>query len=331
MIISRSSFRCSFFGGSSDYPAFFEENGGAVLSTSINKYCYVICRRLPPFFDYDYRIRYSKQEEAKSISEIKHPSVRECLHFMDLDYGVEIQHNADLPAMSGLGSSSAFTVGLLNALYALKGKMVTKMQLAMDAIHVEQDMIGENVGCQDQVASACGGFNKIEFRGKRKITVFPVTIEQERLDMLQSHLMLFFLGFSRNASEIAGEQIRRIPEKKAELKAMMGMVDEAIATLNGKDSLDDFGRLLHESWQIKRSLSPLITTPFIDEVYEVGREAGAIGAKVLGAGGGGFILFFAHPELQHRVRERLSKLLYVPFKFENMGSQIIYYAHEDNF
>ena len=214
MIISRSSFRCSFFGGSSDYPAFFEENGGAVLSTSINKYCYVICRRLPPFFDYDYRIRYSKQEEAKSISEIKHPSVRECLHFMDLDYGVEIQHNADLPAMSGLGSSSAFTVGLLNALYALKGKMVTKMQLAMDAIHVEQDMIGENVGCQDQVASACGGFNKIEFRGKRKITVFPVTIEQERLDMLQSHLMLFFLGFSRNASEIAGEQIRRIPEKR---------------------------------------------------------------------------------------------------------------------
>jgi len=332
MIISRTPFRISFFGGGTDYPAFYEENGGAVLSTSINKYCYVMCRYLPPFFDCNYRIRYRKQEEVQSIPEIKHPSVRECLNFVNLDRGVEMQHNADLPAMSGLGSSSAFTVGLLNALYALKGEMRTKRQLALDAIHVEQDIIKENVGSQDQTVAAFGGFNKIEFGGPQKIMVYPVTIEQDKLDSLQKHLMLFFTGFPRNASEIAGEQIRKTPENKAELETMMEMVDEAINILNGsKDMLMDFGRLLHETWKIKRSLTPHITNSFIDEVYEAAMEAGAVGGKLLGAGGGGFILFFVEPELQYNVKEKLKKLLYVPFKFQNLGSQIIYYAPEDNF
>ena len=332
MIISRTPFRISFFGGGTDYPAFYEENGGAVLSTSINKYCYIICRYLPPFFDHKYRIRYTKREETQSIAEIKHPSARECLNFVNLAHGVEIQHNADLPAMSGLGSSSAFTVGLLNALYALKGEMKTKRQLALDAIHVEQDIIKENVGSQDQTIAAFGGFNKIEFGGPQKILVSPITIEQDKLDSLQNHLMLFFSGYSRNASDIAEELIRKTPEKKRELKAMMEMVEEAINVLNSsQDRLMDFGRLLNETWKIKRSLTPHITNSFVDEVYEVAMEAGALGGKLLGAGGGGFILLFVEPELQHKVKEKLGKLLYVPFKFHNLGSQIIYYAPEENF
>jgi D-glycero-alpha-D-manno-heptose-7-phosphate kinase len=332
MIISRTPFRISFFGGGTDYPAFYEEHGGAVLSTSINKYCYVICRYLPPFFDYNYRIRYRKQEEVRSISEIEHPAVRECLNFINLNHGVEIQHNADLPAMSGLGSSSAFTVGLLNALNALKGKMITKRQLALDAIHVEQDRIKENVGSQDQTVAAFGGFNKIEFGGSQKITVHPVTISQDKLDILQNHLMLFFTGFPRNASEIAAEQIRNTPQKKTELKTMMALVDEAINTLNGSnDRLIDFGKLLHETWKIKRSLTQHISNTSIDEIYETGVRAGAVGGKLLGAGGGGFLLFFVKPELQPDVKKKLSKLLNVPFKFHNLGSQIIYYAPEENF
>ncbi len=333
MIISRTPLRISFFGGGTDYPVFYEENGGAVLSTSINKYSYVICRYLPPFFDYKYRIRYTIREETQTISEIQHPSVRECLKFVDLNNrGVEIQHNADLPAMAGLGSSSAFTVGLLNALYALRGKITTKRQLALDAIHVEQDRIRESVGSQDQTAAAFGGFNKIEFGGPQKITVYPITIDQDKLDSLQNHLMLFFAGFPRNASEIAGEQIRKTPEKKEELKAMVEMVDEAIDILNNSSSeLTDFGKLLHETWKIKRSLTPRITNSSIDEVYEAAMEAGALGGKLLGAGGGGFMLFFVKPELQHKVKGKLSKLLCVPFKFENEGSKIIYYAPENNF
>jgi D-glycero-alpha-D-manno-heptose-7-phosphate kinase len=332
MIISRTPFRISFFGGGTDYPAFYEKNGGAVLSTSINKYCYINLRYLPPFFDYKYRIRYTSREETQSISEIKHPSVRECLNFLNWDRGVEISHNADLPAMSGLGSSSAFTVGLLNALNALKGKMITKRQLALDAIHVEQDRIKENVGSQDQAIAAFGGFNKIEFGGPEKITVHPITIDQDKLVFLQNHLMLIFTGFPRNASEIAGEQIRKTPQKAKELRAMMDMVDEAINTLNGsQDKLMDFGKLLHETWKIKRSLTQHITNTAIDEIYEAGMESGAVGGKLLGAGGGGFILFFVKPELQQNVKEKLRKLLYVPFKFHNLGSQIVYYAPEENF
>lgn len=332
MIISRTPFRISFFGGGTDYPVFYEENGGAVLSTSINKYCYVICRYLPPFFDHKYLIRYSLREETQTIAEIKHPSARECLRYVDLDRGVEIQHNADLPSMSGLGSSSAFTVGLLNALYALKGKMITKRQLALDAIHVEQDMIKENVGSQDQTIAAFGGFNKIVFGGSQKIVVFPVTIDHAKLDSLQDHLMLFFTGFSRNASEIAAEQIRKTPEKTKELMTMVEMVDEAVNILNGSEgTLMDFGKLLHESWKLKRSLTQSITTRSVDEVYEAAMEAGATGGKLLGAGGGGFVLFFVKPELQRNVREKLGKLLYVPFKFHDLGSQIIYYAPEEEF
>lgn len=333
MIISRTPLRISFFGGGTDYPAFYEEHGGAVLSTSINKYSYVICRNLPPFFDYKYRIRYSEIEETKTISEIRHPSVRECLNYMNFnDRGVEIQHNADLPAMSGLGSSSAFTVGLLNALYALKGQLTTKRQLALEAIHVEQELIKENVGSQDQTAAAFGGLNKIEFGGKRNIWVQPITLEQGKLDYLQSHLMLLFTGFPRQASEIAAEQIRRTPEKTKELTAMMEMVEEAVEILNGnQNGYADFGKLLHESWMVKRDLTPRITNSLIDEIYEAARGAGALGGKLLGAGGGGFILLFAQPEIQQKIKEKLNRLLYVPFNFHDLGSQIVYYAPEQNY
>ena len=332
MIISRTPLRISFFGGGTDYPAFYEEHGGAVLSTSINKYSYVICRRLPPFFDYNYRIRYTLREETQTIAEIKHPSVRECLNFINLDYGVEVQHNADLPAMSGLGSSSAFTVGLLNVLHALKGELTTKRQLALGAIHIEQDIIKENVGSQDQTAAAFGGFNKIEFGGRRKIWVQPITLEQSKIEFLQSHLMLFFTGFPRNASEIAAEQIKTTPQKTGELKAMREMVDEAVKVLNShQDNYDYFGKLLHETWQLKRGLTPRITNSLIDEIYEAARGAGALGGKLLGAGGGGFILLFAQPEIQQKIKEKLNRLLYVPFNFHDLGSQIVYYAPEQNY
>jgi D-glycero-alpha-D-manno-heptose-7-phosphate kinase len=335
MIISRTPFRISFFGGGTDYPVWYNEHGGAVLATSINKYCYITLRYLPPFFEHRYRIVYSKTETVKDISEIQHPSVRETLNFMNIDRGVEIHHDADLPARTGLGSSSSFTVGLLNALYALKGKMVTKRQLALEAIHIEQDRIKENVGSQDQITAAFGGFNKIEFGGAEHMEVKPITLNAEKIQLFQEHLMLLFTGFSRTASEIAGEQIKKTPGKENELEKMSEMVDEAISVLNSNSSnssdIADFGRLLHEAWMIKRSLTNKITTPLIDNIYETAIKAGALGGKLLGAGGGGFILFFVAPKDQPKVKEELKNLLYVPFKFENLGSQIIYYAPGDNF
>ena len=324
--------RISFFGGGTDYPVFYEEHGGAVLSTSIDKYSYVICRRLPPFFSFQYRIRYAIQEEKATIAEIQHPSVRECLDFMNLGFGIEVHHNADLPAMSGLGSSSAFTVGLLNALYALKGQLSTKRQLALEAIHIEQERIKENVGSQDQTTAAFGGFNRIEFGGRRRILVEQITINPVKLEYLQSHLMLVFTGFPRHASEVAAEQITNTPGKTKELTRMMEMVNEAVAMLNGSsDGYDDFGRLLHEAWTVKRSLTDRVSSPEIDEIYRAAMNAGALGGKLLGAGGGGFMLFYARPEVQPEIRRTLSKLLNVPFNFHDLGSQIVYYAPEQNY
>ena len=330
MIITRTPFRISFFGGGTDYPAWYEENGGAVLSTTINKYCHILCRYLPPFFDYNYLIRYSSREEVKNVSEITHPSARECLRHLDVCKGVEVVHTGDIPARSGIGSSSAFTVGLLHALYALKGSMATKRNLARDAIHVEQNLIKENVGSQDQVATAFGGFNKIEFSGANGFYVSPVTIHEKKLDLLQSHLMLFFTGFSRYASDIAVEQIKQTHRHKAELKTMMEMVDEAIKILNrGSDDLSDFGKLLNESWGLKKKLNGLISNDKIDEVYDTAMKSGALGGKLLGAGGGGFILFFVPPEHHQRMRKSLKGMLYVPFGFEKLGTQVILYSTQD--
>ncbi len=328
MIVTRTPFRISFFGGGTDYPAYYTEHGGEVLSTTINKYCYITCRYLPPFFDFQYRIRYSETEHTSSIDGIRHPSVKECLRFTGIEKGIEMVHTSDIPAMSGIGSSSSFTVGLLHALYALKGEMVTRRRLAFDAIHVEQDMIGESVGSQDQAAAAFGGFNHILFGGKNDgIFVQPVVLTEEKSRVLQDHLLFYFTGFSRYSSSIAAEQISRTKQNLQELKTMREMVGEALNILNADISrYDDFGKLLHESWMLKRGLTTLISNSQIDDIYDIARRNGALGGKLCGAGGGGFILLFVPPERQAAVKDALRNLLLVPMRFENLASHIVFYS-----
>lgn len=334
MIISRTPFRISFFGGGTDYPAWCRENRGAVLSTTIDKYCYINCRILPPFFEHKHRIVYSLIENVKHFEDIRHPAVREVFRFMKIDAGLEVHHDGDLPARSGLGSSSSFTVGLLHALYALQGKMVSKEQLTREAVYIEQDMIKENVGAQDQAAAAHGGFNKIVFNQDGSIEVRPVLIRKSRLDELQSHLMLVFTSLTRIASDIAGEQVKSTPKKKNELTIMHQMVDQALEIINRDDTdITEFGTMLHETWMLKRSLTDKISNNEIDGIYQAALESGAIGGKILGAGGGGFLLLFAKPQDQAGIREKLKGLLEIPFRFEDTGSQIIFYRpeyyHED--
>lgn len=330
MIICRTPYRISFFGGGTDYPGWYRENGGAVLSSTINKYSYITCRYLPPFFEYRYRIRYYHREETQTLEEIRHPSIRECLRFMDIQSGVDIVHHGDLPAQSGLGSSSTFTVGLLHALSALKHQMPTKRELAINAIHIEQDCIKESVGSQDQTAAAFGGLNTIRFGGAQEISVHPMILHPSRVVRLEEHLMLFFTGFPRMASDVAKEQIRQIPANLDNLRQMMQLVEEATKILQDtNDRLDEFGRLLHEQWLIKQEVSSKITNGEIDAIYKAGLTGGALGGKLLGAGGGGFMLFFVSPEKQEQVKEALKGLLYVPSRFDHLGSQIVYHSHDD--
>lgn len=324
MIISRTPFRISFFGGGTDYPAWYNDHEGAVLGTTINKYCYISLRYLPPFFDHKSRIIYSKMEHVSKIDEIDHPAAREVLRYMKVKKGVEIHHDGDLPARTGLGSSSAFTVGLLHAIYALQGKMVAKEQLAREAIYVEQTMCKENVGCQDQMFAAYGGFNFIKFGGRDHLETRELTMPCGQLQALQKHMMLYFTGFSRQASEIAAAQIKNTPKKKKELKSMHQMVFQAMKILDG-NRIGDFGELLNDSWQIKRTLSDKITNSHLDDIYNAAMRSGALGGKLLGAGGGGFMLFFVPPEKQPAVKKKLKKLLMVPFQFENLGTRIIFY------
>ena len=326
MIITRTPFRISFFGGGTDYPAWFREHGGAVLATTIDKYCYITCRRLPPFFEHKHRIVYSHIENVKHNDEIQHPAVRAVLNWAKVEEGMEIHHDGDLPARSGLGSSSSFTVGLLHALQGLNGQMANKDGLARDAIHVEQNIIGENVGSQDQVSAAFGGFNRIEFHRNDSFDVAPVILPGHRREELRDHLMLCFTGFSRIASEVAKSKIDNLKKREKELKLMRAMVDEAIAILQDvSEPIDSFGKLIDASWQYKRSLSDRVSTPEIDSIYQAAMDAGAIGGKILGAGGGGFLLIFAKPERHAAIRERLSKLIHVPFDFEDSGSRVVLY------
>jgi len=328
MVISRTPTRISFFGGGTDFPEWYQKNGGAVLSTTINKYCYISCRALPPFFEHKHKIVYSKQEVANEIDEIIHPSVRETLRFVNIADGVSISYDGDLPARSGLGSSSAFTVGLLHALYALQGKMVSKKQLAMEAIHIERDMIKENVGSQDQVAAAFGGLNKIEFTSQHNIEVTPLIMTKERFLRFQEHFLLYYTGVQRSASTIEADKLNHINGRKKELEAMRAMVDQAFDSLSGDNGFIEFGKLLHESWQLKKSLSDKVSNPYIETIYKTALRNGAIGGKILGAGGGGFILFFVKPECAPKVKRALNFLLHVPFRFDVLGSQIIYYSEQ---
>ena len=332
MVITSTPFRISFFGGGTDYPVWYREHGGSVLSTTIDKCCYITCRKLPPFFEYHSRISYSKVENVSRNDAIQHPSVRTCLQFLGIEEGVEVHHVADLPARTGLGTSSAFTVGLLKALYALKNQMCDKRTLASQAIHVEQNLIGEAVGAQDQVNAAYGGFNRINFHQDGSIEVKRMLTSRERLAELDQHLALYFTGFSRTASEIAQEQIRMTPHKKRELDTMVQLVDEGEAIIGDPNRpLSEFGRLLHEGWKIKRTLTEKISNPSIDEIYEAGLSAGALGGKLAGAGAGGFMLFFVPPDRREALRTRLKKLLCIPFSMSNKGSEVIVYEPEERY
>lgn len=328
MIVSRTPFRISFFGGGTDYPSWYREHGGAVLATTIDKYCYLTCRYLPPFFEHRYRLVYSKIENCHSIDEISHPAAREVLRFMKMERGVEIHHDGDLPARSGMGSSSAFTVGMLHALYALNGRMPTKHQLAMESIHIEQEMVKETVGSQDQALAAYGGFNHVTFHPNGEITVRPIALARDKILELNSHLMLFYTGIKRTAADVAKTYVDQMSEKRRQLRLIRGMVDESLSILNEGKGLTAFGELLHEAWQAKRSLSSHVTNSEVEDIYAAARKAGAIGGKLIGAGGGGFMLLFAPPSRHDAIRQRLNKLLHVPFEFEFNGSQIIFFSHE---
>lgn len=326
MIITRTPFRMSFFGGGTDLPSFYREHGGAVLSTSFDKYCYVNVRHLSPFFDYSSELSYSKIERVRTVDEIQHPAVREAMKYLDMRE-IRLTYEADLPARSGLGTSSSFAVGMLNAFYALKGKYADKKKLADDAIHLERVLCNEAGGLQDQIAASFGGLNLIRFHSEG-YTVSPVIIAPERKKQLNDSLMLFFTGFSRFSADIQTETGRAIRDKTAELKEMLSLVDEAERVLTSKTELSEFGRMLDHSWRLKRGISAKISTDSIDALYDKAMKAGALGGKLLGAGGGGFLLFFVEPERRAAVREALSDLLYVPFSFENAGTRVIFYEAE---
>jgi D-glycero-alpha-D-manno-heptose-7-phosphate kinase len=331
MVISRTPFRISFFGGGTDYPIWYRDHGGTVLGTTIDKYCYLSCRYLPPFFEHRIRLVYSRIENCQNVDEIVHPAVREVLRFLGIGRGVEIHHDGDLPARSGMGSSSSFTVGLLHAMYALQGNMPSKRQLALESIRIEQELIKETVGSQDQMLAAFGGFNHIVFAANGEISVRPVTVSPDRLKELNSHLMLFYSGIERTASDIAESYISDLNGKKSQLRIMKDLVDESISILNGGRDITAFGALLHESWQAKRGLSPKVSSTQVDEIYELALAKGALGGKLLGAGGGGFMLLFVPPAQQARVRESLKNLIYVPFRFEFAGSQIIFFDPQEEY
>lgn len=328
MIITKTPFRMSFFGGGTDMESFFRENGGAVLSTTFDKYCYVTVRHLPRFFDYSTELSYSKIERVTNVEDILHPAVRNAMKMLDM-HEIRLTYEADLPARSGLGTSSSFAVGMLNAFYALKGKYADKKKLADDAIYLERVLCQEAGGWQDQVAASFGGFNRIDFNSDGTYSVHPIIIHPERKSQLNSNLMMFFTGFTRFSSDLQKANAVGYAEKIAQLKEMYSLVGEAEKILTDKHSnLDEFGRLLDHTWKLKRQTGDAITTSSIDELYEAGIKAGGIGGKLLGAGGGGFLVFYVSPEKQESVRSAMRDLMYVPFKFEDGGTSVIHYTPE---
>ena len=329
MIITKTPFRMSFFGGGTDMEDYFKENGGAVLSTTFDKYCYVNVRHLPRFFEWSNELSYSKTERVSSINDIKHPAIREAMKMLDMQE-IRLTYEADLPARSGLGTSSSFAVGMLNAFYALKGKYVDKKKLADDAIYLERNLCNEIGGWQDQIAASFGGLNRINFNADG-YEVLPVIISPERKRQLNSNLLMFFTGFTRFSSDIQRvNNVSNTEEKRSNLKKMYELVDEAEAILTNKNrDLDDFGRLLDTTWRLKKGTGAAISTGSIDELYEKGLKAGALGGKLLGAGGGGFLVFYVPDERQSAVRDAMNDLMYIPFKFEDGGTRVIHYSPEE--
>lgn len=327
MIITQTPFRMSFFGGGTDFSGFYNEHGGAVISTTFDKYCYVTVRHLPPFFDYNTHLTYSREEKINNISEIQHPAIRNAMEYLDM-HDIRLTYESDLPARSGLGTSSSFAVGMLSAFYALKGQYADKRKLADDAIHLERVLCQEAGGIQDQIAASFGGLNRINFSADG-YTVHPVIISPERKKLLNSRLMLFFTGFSRFSSDIQKGTEKSMKDKTQQLLEMYHLVDDAEKILTEKNtSLDEFGKLLDYTWQLKRGISSGISTSSIDEQYDRAKKAGALGGKLLGAGGGGFLLFYVPEEKQNDVKKALAGQMYVPFNFENDGTKVIHYSPE---
>ena len=326
MIITQTPFRMSFFGGGTDFPDFYREHGGAVISTTFDKYCYVNVRHLPRFFDYSTELSYARTERVKRVEDMEHPAIREAMKHLDM-HEIRLTYEADLPARSGLGTSSSFAVGMLNAFYALKGKYADKRKLADDAIFLERVLCNESGGVQDQIAASFGGMNRINFNAEG-YTVNPVIISPERKKLLNRNLMLFFTGFSRFSSDIQVAAEKNLKSKQNQLLEMLSLVDDAEKILTSKTDLEEFGRLLDYTWQLKRGITDKVSTDSIDAVYSRALQAGATGGKLLGAGGGGFLLFYVDPDKQENVRKALENLLYVPFEFENGGTRVIHYTPE---
>ena len=327
MIITKTPFRMSFFGGGTDIQEFYDTHGGAVLSTTFDKYCYVTVRHLPPFFDYTSEFSYANIERVRSVDDIKHPLIRNLMKFKDM-HEIRLSYEADLPARTGLGTSSSFAVGMLNAFYGLKGKRVDRRRLADEAIYVERVLCGEAGGIQDQIAAAYGGLNRIDM-DRNGYNVSPVIISNQRKKEFNKNLMLFFTGFSRISAEIQKKTEANIGDKIKELMEMKSLVDVAEDILVSKGSLNDFGRLLDYTWKLKRGISDAVSTDLIDAIYCRAIRAGALGGKLLGAGGGGFLLFYVEQDKKDYVLKALKDLLYVPFSFENDGTQVIYFKAED--
>lgn len=327
MIITKTPFRMSFFGGGTDIENFFRENGGAVLSTTFDKYCYVNVRHLPCFFDYSTELSYSKTERVTEVDEIEHPAIRNAMKMLDM-HKIRLTYEADLPARSGLGTSSSFAVGMLNAFYALKGKYADKRKLSDEAIYLERELCKEAGGWQDQIAAAYGGFNRINF-SEEGYDVQPVIISPERKKQLNQNLMMFFTGFTRFSFEVQEANAAGSGNKKAQLLEMLKLVDDAEKVLTDQScDLDDFGRLLDHTWRLKCQTGVAVSTNNIDGLYAKGMSAGALGGKLLGAGGGGFLVFYVQPEHQEAVRAAMSDLMYIPFDFENGGTRVIHYTPE---
>lgn len=329
MIITKTPFRMSFFGGGTDMEDYFKANGGAVLSTTFDMYCYVNVRHLPRFFDYSTELSYSKTERVTDIDDIQHPAIRNAMKMLDM-HEIRLTYEADLPARSGLGTSSSFAVGMLNAFYALKGKYADKKKLADEAIHLERILCNEAGGWQDQIAASFGGFNRINFDSDG-YEVLPLIISPERKEKLNNNLLMFFTGFTRFSSDVQkANNVSGTEDKRLKLKKMYDLVNDAETVLTDKSKdLDDFGRLLDVTWRLKKGTGSAISTGSIDELYEKGLSAGALGGKLLGAGGGGFLVFYVQPEKQSAVREAMKDLMYIPFKFENGGTRVIHYSPEE--
>lgn len=330
MVITRTPFRISFVGGGTDYPTWYTKHGGAVVGATINKYCHITCRHLPPFFEHRFRVVYSKIENCSTIDDIQHPSVRETLKYLGIRHGVEIHHDGDLPARGGIGSSSAFTAGLVKAVYALQGRLISKHDLAREAIHVEQELLKETVGSQDQVLTAHGGINHVEFHTNGEFSVQPLSLTREAVQDFNQHLLLFFTGIHRTASDVAKTYVESLPDQTDSLFAIRQMVDRCLDILNRGDYIE-FGRLLDEYWCIKQGLSEKISNSRIKDLYQAAKDAGAVGGKITGAGGGGYFLLVAPPSAHPRILQTFSNLVHIPFRFEFSGSSISHFDPGEDF